>query len=212
MFLVLIALGLFACKKENDGQLKIEGKISDSRNGTGVSSARVNLNEQVLDGGSFSSAFTQAGTTTTSGGGTFEVQFDRRNAVTYELEVKKEGFFDKVYTINPENVPTTEAYTKNGILTPIATLQMRLVNTNPLNQYDRIRFRNLNANFEDCECCDNEFVVLDGTNVDSVFQCNLHGDYLIKYVWEVTKNDTTSTYIDSLYCPAFMTSELEITY
>ena len=213
IFLVLIVIStVVACKKESVGQLRVDGKVTDSRNGTGVSSARVNLNEQVLEGGSFSSAFSQAGTSTSASNGSFELVFDRRNAVSYELEVLKEGYFDKVYTINPENVTTTGAYTKNVLFTPIATLQTRLVNTSPLNGNDRIRFRYLNANFDGCACCDNEFVVIDGTSVDSILTCDLHGDFLIKYVWEVTRNDTTTTYVDSLYCPAFMTSELEIAY
>lgn len=212
IFIILTALTFVACKKDNDGKLRIEGKISDRRNGTGVSSVRVNLKEQVVEGGSFSSTFTQSATTTTAGNGTYEVEFERKNAAAYEFELKKTGFFDRVYSINPENVTLGDTYTRNGVLTPIATLQLRLLNQTPLNQNDRIRFRHLNANFEDCSCCNNDFVVIDGTNVDSTFQCELHGDFLIKYVWEVTKNDTTTTYVDSLYCPAFMTSNLEIAY
>lgn len=212
LFSLLIVAALSSCNKETDGNLIIQGKVSDSRNGAAVGNVEVTLKQQLLEGGSFNSNYVTAVQGNTASSGNYELEFERENAAGYRVELEKDGYFSKRYDINPDNIKPGNPYTRNGTLTSRATLHLRLFNDVPFNNNDRVRFRHLNANFDDCPCCTNDFIVLEGTDVDSIISCDLHGDFQIKYVWEVTKNDTTITYVDSLFCPAFMETGLEIGY
>lgn len=212
IFSVSLIAVLVSCDKETEGNLIIQGNVSDSRNGAAVGNAEVTLKQQLLEGGSFNSTFVTAVQSNTASSGNYELEFDRENAAAYRIELEKEGYFPKRYDVNPDNIRPGDPYTRNGTLTSRATFHLRLFNDMPFDNNDRVRFRHLNANFDDCPCCNNDFIVLEGADADSIFTCDLHGDFQIKYVWEVTKNDTTITYVDSLFCPAFIETGLEIGY
>ena len=207
-----VLLMLDGCKQEDLGSLGMNGVVTDARNGTPIPGVSVALDEQVLENGSFNSNFSTAASTVTASNGSYSVDFERKNVVEYRLSLDKAGYFPKEYEINPDNVPLDDAFTQNGSMFTIATVQTRLLNGMPLNSLDQIRFRYLNANEFDCPCCNNDFKVLQGTEVDSTFSCDLYGDFNLKYVYEVTRNDTTITFVDSTYCPAFQTTEILINY
>ena len=212
LLFILVTAILSSCDKSTEGSLIIRGNISDSRNGFAIGNAEVIIKQQLLEGGSFNSNFVTAIQGNSASSGAYELEFERENSAAYRLELEKDGYFSKRYDINPDDIRPGVPYTKNGTLVSRATLHLRLFNDMPFNNEDRIRFRHLNANFDDCPCCDNDFIVLEGNDADSIISCDLHGDFQIKYVWEVTKNDTTIIYVDSLFCPAFMETELEINY
>ncbi len=210
-FLALILL-FPSCKKDDISSLSIAGKVRDGRNNGGLSGVEVNFEEKILEGGAFNSSFQTAAQGTTDGSGNYNLEFERKNAVEYQIEFSKNGYFPRSFEINPENVSLDETYTKNAVLNARAEVELQLLNQNPINNQDEIRFRYLNASFDDCFCCNNDFIVLQGMNVDSTKNCEIHGDFLIKYVYEVTKNDTTITTVDSLFCPAFTTTQILINY
>lgn len=214
LFLIIFSLFLLfpACKKDDINSLSIAGKVRDGRNNAGLSGVNVNFEEKILEGGAFNSSFQTAAQGNTDGSGNYELDFERKNAVEYQIEFSKNGYFPRTFEINPENVSLDETYTRNAVLNARAEVELQLVNQTPVNSQDQIRFRYLNAIFDDCFCCNNDFLVLQGTAVDSTKSCEIHGDFLIKYVYEVTKNDTTITTVDSLFCPAFTTTQIVITY
>lgn len=201
-----------SCKKENIDSLSVAGKVRDGRNNNGLSSATVKFKEKVLDGGAFNSSFQTAAETNTSPNGDYSLNFERKNAVEYQIEFSKDGYFTKTIDINPEDVSLDQAYMQNASINAEAEIELRIVNQNPWNNQDEIRFRYLNAIFDDCFCCNNDFIVLEGTEIDSTKNCQIYGDFLIKYVYEVTKSDTTITTVDSLFCPAFTTTQILIAY
>lgn len=201
-----------ACKKDNIDSLSVAGKVRDGRNNNGLSAATVKFKEKVLEGGAFNSSFQTAAETSSSGNGDYSMDFERKNAVEYQIEFSKDGYFTKTIDINPEDISLDQAYIQNATINAEAEIELRIVNQNPWNNQDEIRFRYLNAIFEDCLCCNNDFIVLEGTEVDSTKNCQIYGDFLIKYVYEVTKSDTTITTVDSLFCPAFTTTQILIAY
>jgi len=205
-------LVLPSCKKDNIDSLSVAGKVRDGRNNNGLASATVKFKEKVLEGGAFNSSFQTAAETYSRGNGDYSMDFERKNAVEYQIEFSKDGYFTKSIDINPEDISLDQAYIQNATINAEATAELRIVNQTPWNNQDEIRFRYLNAIFDDCFCCNNDFIVLEGTEVDSTKSCQIYGDYLLKYVYEVTKNDTTITTVDSLFCPAFTTTQILIAY
>lgn len=209
VLLAVVAL-VSGCKKNDNQNLILEGKTSDSRNGTALSGVSVDLDQQVVEGGSLNSTFTYAGESATASDGSYHIEFERENALEYRADFSKEGFFDRRYELNPDDFRPGETVTLNTSLIPEATISIRLQNIYPESDEDEIRFRYLDANF-DCECCNNDFIIVTGANADTTFECKMHGDYLIHYVYEILRS-TDTTVVDSVFCPAFQMTEVHITY
>jgi hypothetical protein len=48
-------------------------------------------------------------------------------------------------------------------------------------------------------------------DVDFTSSCKLYGDSWIYYRWDIFK-DTDTSFVDSVYCPAFQTTNILIEY
>jgi hypothetical protein len=212
IFLALLyfVLMLPSCRKAENLDYIIQGKIIDSRHQAGLAGVSVRIDEQTIDGGTLSGALTTAAQVTTAADGSFELVFPRKNALAYQINLQKTGYFARTIDLNPDVLRPNEPYTFNASLTPEATVSFRFINANPETVDDLLRFRKLNALFE-CACCNNAWVNLEGMTVDSVLTCKLHGDYNLTYIYDVFKLEETST-VDSVFCAAFQTTYVTIEY
>jgi hypothetical protein len=208
--LTFASIALFACKKTKNQDVVVEGTITDYRNGSGLSNVYLVLDEQVVSGGVLSGGFTTVAETSTSSDGAYALEFARSNALTYRVGIEKTGFFDREIDINPENVSPNNPYNLSVALVPEATVSVRLVNTSPVSNNDLIKFRYLSPNFN-CECCTGELIQGEGMDVDFTSSCKLYGDSWIYYRWDIFK-DTDTSFVDSVYCPAFQTTNILIEY
>ncbi len=208
-FFTLLVLSA-SCRKTDDIELTIRGVITDYRNDAGVGGVTVRLDEQALQSGTVSSAFTNAGQTVTASDGSFELVFPRENALLYRITLTKEGYFNRQTEVNPDNVRPNAPYDFEEIIIPRATLVMKITNENPQSEDDLMRFRKLNALF-DCVCCNNEFIDFHGAAVDTTLTCELYGDHNLTYTYTVYRLEDTQV-VDSVFCPAFHTTELVIGY
>ncbi|MCH2197641.1 MAG: hypothetical protein MK081_02575 [Flavobacteriales bacterium] len=199
-----------ACNKEDNTNLILEGKTTDSRNGAGLNGVTVDIEEQILEGGALNAAYQYAGGATSASGGNYRIEFERENSLEYRVGYAKEGYFFQQYSLNPDLFNPGEVVTRNISMIPEATIAVRIQNVNPETEDDEIRFRYLDANFN-CECCDNEFTILEGTAIDTTLECQLHGDYMLHFVYEIMR-DSDTTIVDSVYCPAFQLTEVNINY
>jgi hypothetical protein len=191
--------------------LRIEGYVSDVRDNSALSTVSVELQEQILEGGSFNSSFQDAASGVTNVNGDYALEFLRQNAAEYRLTFERNDYFTKEFSINPDNVDPEEAYTLNAALTPEAYLTVSLTNTNPFDDEDRIVYRNLNTFFS-CACCNTSSVVVEGMDADTSFTCRLHGDFTVDYTYEVSRDQSDTTITGSIFCPAFETTVLTIQY
>lgn len=202
---------LASCRKADDSiEFTIRGVVTDSRNGAGLPGVLVTIDEQVVEGGALNGSFSQAAQSVTGADGSYELVFQRRNALEYRVDFTKSDYFEVRETINPDLLNPEEQFTLNNTLIPEATLEMHFYNANPFDDDDLFRFRKLNALFE-CVCCNNDWIDLEGMDADTTVVCKLHGDYLLTYTYLVFKEEDEA-FVDSVYCPAFHTTEIDIGY
>lgn len=206
---VLSLCTLFACNKNNESDLRIEGRVADSRNSSGLGNVDVNLEEQVLADGVLNASFQQASQASTASDGRYELVFERKNALLYRIEYAKSGYFGRTIEVNPDDVRPGETVTRNLVMTPEAFFEVRLWNTGGNGSESELRFRNLDGNFG-CACCSTDWVVIDGSTADTTITCSLHGDFMMHYTYELLQPGLDTTVVDSIYCPAFQTSAVTI--
>lgn len=207
----LIAIAFVACTKTNNQNLLLSGYVFDHRNGSGVGDVYISLSEQVVESGSLNSDFEVAAEVTSSSNGAYNMLFNRRNALTYRLDLEKQGYFDKRIELNPDDFRPGKPVTQNITMVTEAEFDIQLVNVMPYDSDDEIRFRKINADFN-CMCCDNEWVEVQGMDVDTTLSCKLYGDYYLKYQYQIHKGELDTTIIDSTYCPAFQTTSITLNY
>lgn len=208
LFSLIILLS--TCKKE-DLELHLTGNISDPNQMTVVAGASVVLAGKELSGGTFNNNFNTIASSVTNGNGHFVFQFERRTISEYRIRVTKDGYFEKNILITGDAVQPDVTYNVNIEAIPMAYYKLRIENTNPFDDSDRISYRNTNADL-DCSCCNDQNVTMIGTTVDTTYTCVHEGAQWLKYYYEVEKNSNTNSTIDSVYLLPFDTTANHITY
>ena len=212
LFLLLLLLPiLFGHCRQREFTLSISGFVSDSVFGGNLGDVTLVLEMQVLEGGVFNSTFQSVGTASTSDGGHYVFSFERENVIEYRILTLKDGYIDQEFRIDPEDLTPDEVFNLDLEIIPKATFGVHLFSAFPSNEFDSITFKNLAVDF-DCICCNSEDRVFVGTEVDTTLSCNLYGESWIKYFVEIEKDTAFHSYIDSLYCPAFEVTTLELPY
>lgn len=202
---------LNACKKDENGTLFIDGRVLEEPGNTPVPGVSVTLLQQNLDGGTFSSAYVPVNTVITNSSGVFAFEFERSNTSSYKLEFRKSLYFEKDLNINPDNIQIGNPYSTTQYMQPKAWVSTRLYNDLPQNELDLIEFNYSNASFE-CACCNNNRLELYGTTVDTSFICALPGGYELSYLVNVTKDTSDLFLLESIVCPKFDTTYINVGY
>lgn len=211
--LVFLPFILFSCKEETaQVELTIQGQVVRASTQSPVQGAVVQLSQQTLEGGVVSGAFNSIGEVVTGSNGTFSFTFERKNTVEFKLEVDQPDYFPRDFTINPDDFNPDNPYDLTVNLESRAWLQVSIINTAPESSEDQISYSNLNANFPTCACCTNQTVTLTGQMVDTSFTCQLIGDRLIYYDFQISKLSYDSSRVDSVFCAAFDTTQVNISY
>lgn len=212
ILLLSIALLFVQCREEvNEVELTIEGQVVSSTSQTPVQGAQVQLSEQTVQGGVVSSAYNDLAETVTPQNGSFSFTFLRKNTIEYLVEVEHPDFFSRDININPDDLNPDSPYNTSIQLDPRAWLQVSLFNAAPESPEDQINYSNLNANFP-CACCTNQQITMTGQFVDTTFTCQLIGDRVIYYDFQIEKLSFDSSQVDSVFCPAFDTTQVTINY
>jgi hypothetical protein len=206
LFIILV---LFSCKKDNKNYI-LQGKVTNPRQSQPLAGASVDLSKQVVGGGTFNGSFNNAASSLTDNAGDYKLEWPRENFAALRLNVSKQDFFPIQIDLPPSDFSAGEEVTRNISLYPKATVQVSINHSNNVSQFDQIEFSFMNAQF-DCDCCNNDGKFFQGA-VDTTFECLLYGDTWLKYSQEIITSQLDSLVIDSIWCPAFQTTPIGISY
>ncbi len=207
----LVILMFLGCKSDSDNELIIQGVAHDSRQNIRIENATIKLSRQVLSNGTFNSSFELVEEQQSTSDGGFLFEFDRKNVVEYKIETSKSDYLSRTILINPDLVKPGEIFFEGIEMISLATVNVRLKNDSPFDVEDEIIFQNVNTNY-DCDCCDNSIIVLGGMSVDTSITCSIYGDTWHRYLYTVTKDGSSETLIDSIFCNALQETSFEINY
>jgi len=209
--LALLSIILFSqCRKEK-AEYSLQGKITHARTGAGLNGANVNVQKTVVSGSTYSGAFAAAASSTTDASGNYSMTWERENFAALKVTASYPQFILKEHELNVSNFSVGTPYQQNLALYPEAFIEMNITNTLPSAPSDKLTFTFVNANF-DCFCCNNGFRQFNGTAIDTSFSCKLYGDQWLKYQGTYNFGGQDSVVVDSVWCPAFQTTTLNIVY
>ncbi len=207
--LAFVLLAIASCKKDKRNVHILEGTVTDGRTGSGLSGCFVEVEQQVLSDGTFGGVFNSAATSSTNASGGYAMEWERENMVEVRLVVERTDYIEKTINLNPNDFNPDEAVTQNVELFPEAYVQVDITRNIPGANSDQFDFRFDNANF-DCVCCNNNWKSIAGATADTTFSCRLYGDTWLKFKKQIFTAELDTIITDSIFCPRFQTSTIQI--
>tara|TARA_B100000780_G_scaffold277547_1_gene248496 strand:- start:11540 stop:12193 length:654 start_codon:yes stop_codon:yes gene_type:complete len=210
-FLTVIFILSGCCREDCANTYILEGVVNEQATNLPCVGFEVELQEQILESGILNGFFESAGKTTTDESGFFSISFPRKNALEYQVEIDSEGWFSIVQNIDPEAFTPNMPVHVDLIATPKAQLKIKIINTSPSFKNDKARIRML-GDYGQLTNCGNDWFVFEGANVNDEINCSLPGDKWMPYLFINQSYEEDIEVVDSVFCPAFETTLLEINY
>ncbi|MEY3399317.1 MAG: hypothetical protein RL220_1911 [Bacteroidota bacterium] len=208
---IIFVFALGSCRKEESLNFTIQGKILNARSGEPLSGAHVEVRQQVVENGVFSAIYSEAAETLTAPDGGYNLTWARENIAGLRLLIDKEQYISRQLDLSVSAVESGDVYTLHSSLYPEAFVTVHISNTASANPSDQFSFRYDDAQF-DCTCCNEDWKIFTGSDTDTTFTCRLYGDTWLKYVQQITTIEADTLIVDSIWCPAFQDTPLDLTY
>jgi hypothetical protein len=209
-------LSLSACHKENSWipNTTVHGIITDKCTGMPLSGVLVVLANDEPGGGwvsEFVSPSEGLRNVTTNADGIYEIKFSAYSGFNYSINAYKDGY-------NPYKDSSFSKGDDKEINIQLqsnakqAELLLKIKNTNPQTNNDSISISYLEPNSSNAD-----FYLLNSYKGQTVDVLNTIGIYgcpplLIKLKWDVTKNNITTNFVDSVVCTAGTNNTYSINY
>jgi len=208
---MVAALVCGCCRTDCANTYIIEGTVVEQATGLPCVGFEVEIEEQVLENGVLNGFFETAGSTTTDEAGFFTISFPRKSALEYRLRVNEEGWFGISHGINPDDFAPDIAVHIDVEAVPRAELSVHITNQTPSAELDKLRFR-FTEDFNQYTTCGTEWMVFEGPSTDTIFNCILPGNEWMPYLYIDQSGEEDLAITDSVFCVAFGTTTLDITF
>ena len=211
LFFISFLLLETSCKKE-EKKIKVWGYVADA-SGNKVSGVRVNLQGTLLEGGSYSSGFSDIASSTSNTSGNYDISTEWKVVYKYKIKLFKQNYFDNSYEYLANDIPSGAEVNKNLVIHPVAWIKIVVNNVNPYDDNDQISYKyDENEPFNCYDCCNNSSIVGNGMLYSNVLVCKLKGNATAKVMWVVKKDNIIQSYSQNIFCNAFDTTEVSINY
>ncbi len=210
IFLFLL-IPFLSCKKDEALNYTIKGTIVNGRTGAPISGLNVSIQQKIIQDGIFSALFTDAASAITDANGNYSMTWKRENVAAFQLLLEKEQHISRQIELSPNSLNANESFTYNAHVFTEAFITVHLINEGETTAVDICNFRFDDTDF-DCTCCTDAWVNTFGADVDSTWTCKVYGDSWIRYVKDIATLEVDSVSTDSIWCPAFQTTILEIAF
>ena len=199
------------CRNDCANTYIIEGTVQEQATGLPCVGFEVEMEEQVLENGVLNGYFETAGSSKTDEAGFFTIAFPRKSALSYRVGVNEEGWFGILEDINPDDFSPEIPVHIDLEAVPRAELNVHIINQAPSAELDKIRFR-FTEDFNQYTTCGTDWFVFAGPLTDTIFNCTLPGNEWMPYQHIDQSGEEDIAIADSIFCVAFETTTLEITF
>jgi Zn finger protein HypA/HybF involved in hydrogenase expression len=208
--LIFLSVFLANCKKNEDTKYHLQGRVYNGRTGNPLSDVFVEVEQQILDGNSFSAVYVSAASGRTNGEGSYDLEWDRENLVEVRVNADKGQFIPRTLQLDASSFEPGKVIFQNIELFPEAFIKIAIQKNTSLTNNASFNIRFENANF-DCFCCDNNWESFTTTTPDTSKTCRVYGDTWLKYRYEIIKSSGQDELVrDSIYCPSNIQTNVSI--
>jgi len=199
---------LSACEKRTD-TFVFDCTVYDQRLDMPVPGASVVMWVQRVNGG-FNPNFEQVGATVTDAEGRFHLEVEKEVVFSFRVDVSHPDHFSTSFSIDPDHVPFSTAYSETFDLAPKAWVATHLVNQN---MSTTATFKILSDNGDCTECCAADNHIVQGFPIDSLLVCPVYGEQEVTVSGTyVDQNGAVHQILRSAYVHAFDTTTVTVVY
>lgn len=208
-----IAVLLTGCNRNIEPMtLRVEGEATTVPSGEPLAGAQWELFERaVLDGAL--QAEEKVASANSDDAGYFEAEFERRSSYSLRWTATAPLHFPTTGELIPDDLLPNVPIDLPVPMHAVCTLHVNLASAPPEDSTDVILF-NLGDAFA-CACCGTEQIQLEGIGADSSWSCLMHGDHWMNWVADLEValiGQPEGLFIDSVFCPAFGSATLDLTW
>jgi hypothetical protein len=204
---------MMGCARDHGGmELRIDGQAITIAPQSPLSDSEFVLFERAVEDGALQ-AETVVGEATSDAVGAFAVTFPRKSSYSLRWTAVAQDHFPAAGILDPEDLYPNEPFDLTVGLHAVCTLHVQLASIAPEDSTDNVRF-NLGEDFP-CDCCPTDQILLEGVGADSAWQCLMHGDQWMTWGADLDValiGQPDGLFVDSVFCPAFGSAELNLTW
>ena len=134
--IVTIGLSILNACKKDDKTIQVSGTVTDA-SGNKIEGVTVNLQGTILQGGAYSSSFSDIESAKTDANGFYEINTDWQTVGKYKITLFKYNYFESYQEYIADEISKGSKVTKNLNINPVAWLKMIVNNTDPYDERDR---------------------------------------------------------------------------
>ena len=212
LFLFTLVANLFFSCKKKENFIVITGSVTDKKSGLGADGITLKLYIEENNVNAYNNSLTLLETTTTRSNGSYTFKKPYKNAIKYQIVTEGNDYYNQTFDLNPDNLSTATDNVYDISLFSRSYYEIALKNATPFDNNDEIVFSISNTDLSSPDGCGAVSLDLTGNLVDTLIQCPIYGGQTIYYSYVVTKNNITTQYDGSQYCPVGDTAKITIQY
>lgn|GEM_PF-2007564 len=210
VFIVFLLAVLSSCRK--DESYIISGLVIDPNQVIPVADASVELWSQRIESGILMANYSLDESGITDENGRFSFTIPSRSYTALKLVFAKTGYYGWEAPVNVEKVKSGNGLDAEYQLLPKATIEFRVVNTEPFDDADYFEFRLLNGYTSCDECCKGEKYQFTGQSINQSVTCQVVGHQDIIIQWSKRKNGQQIIRNEPHFVKAFETTIINFNY
>jgi len=192
--------------------MKIAGRVADNADNSGISGAAITIYYKPYTNGVYSGSYSYYTSTTADASGNYAFDVEKPNTSDFKFVVSANNYFGVEKVVNPDNLSTSSSNSIDFKTDPSCNIVFHFKNQFPFDTNDHLQFHPMGLLAVCATCCTNAVSDYSGMTVDNTFSCLRYAKRYFKYQYTVTKNGSSSTFIDSVFCTFGSDAHVDILY
>ncbi|HOR59731.1 MAG TPA: hypothetical protein PK124_00615 [Bacteroidales bacterium] len=195
--IILLNLSYFSsCKKKNYNHFS--GTIYNLSSNHGVEGAKVILEASKIVSGSLNNTFHKIAETQTDAEGKYLIEIEQELYIKFRIKVEKDGYHSYYDEFEPSE--QIAEYNNDYPLAQVSFLKIKLKNNPPSYSDDLVKIKTEGINALCLACCDENFILFEGKDVDTEYFCNTVGGDTVRVSFITTISGSTNFSTRTYYC------------
>ena len=183
LIIVFLSLCYFSsCKKKKYNYFS--GIVYNLSSNENIQNANVIIEASRIVSGSMNNTFYKIAETKTDTDGKYFIEIEPKLYIMFRIRIEKEGYHSYFAEFEPSG--QIAEYNKNFPLAKESFLKIKVKNNPPAYSDDLIKIKVEGINKLCIECCDDNFVLYEGKNIDTEFYCKTVGGDTVKVTYITT--------------------------
>jgi len=211
-FLLITTILFFSNCKKDTKVYTISGNVSNKQTGDNINGVKVSLEAKMIKDGVYNPNFINLKDAYTDDNGNYLMEIYEEQVSDYRFRISKETYFDYEETVTVDELQASSSFKKDFTMIAESWIELKVKNTTPHDNNDKIVYRFTNIDVSGYQCCSNTLNTGVGAEYNETHTCKVQSNDWIYLEWTVIKNGGQHVFEDSLYTEPGQTTIYALNY